>query len=140
VVPCPFCELASGADEDLVALRTQDAFVVPVTHQRRLNRGHVLVLPARHVTRLADAEPALLAEVYSVAGRVSMAVRTAFGATGSTIFQNDESPDQVLMHLHVHVVPRRAGDGFTMPAAAKDELTRAERCEQAAALRRALAP
>src|SRR5689334_9793353 len=95
---CPFCEIASGAaDADLVALRTPDVLVVPVTHQRPLNRGHVLVLPARHVTRLADAGPALLAEIYGVAGRVSMAVRTAFGATGATIFQNDGSPDQVLM-------------------------------------------
>jgi histidine triad (HIT) family protein len=138
--PCPFCRIASGAaDAELVALRTAQVCVVPISHQRALNRGHMLVLPTEHVTRAIDLRPALLGELHAVAARVSMAVRSAFGASGATLFQNDEAPDQVLLHVHLHVVPRHAGDRFRIPDPTKSELSRAERQQQAAALRSALA-
>lgn len=140
VEPCPFCAVAAGAaDPDLVVVRTPGAFVLPVPDQRPRNRGHVLVLLVLHLTRLADVEPALLGELFALAGRVSAAMRTAFGASGATIFENDGSPDQVLQHIHVHVVPRSPGDGFRMPDPAKEPVDRAERLRQAEALRRALA-
>ena len=96
-------------DADLIALRTPLALVVPAPKQRRLNRGHMLVLPRAHVTRLADAEASLLGELYSVAGRVSIVVREAFDATGATLFQNERSPDQVLFHLHITWFRARLG-------------------------------
>ena len=137
--PCPFCALApDAAGDDLVAWRTPDAFVVVPPEQRPRNRGHVLVLPRAHVTRLADADAALLAALYGLAGRVGLGVRRVFGATGVTMFQNEAAPDQVLAHLHVHVVPRHPGDDFRLPATAKDRLTPDERRAQARALREAL--
>lgn len=136
---CPFCALGDPSHgDDFVAWRDDDTFVVVPPQQRPRNRGHVLVVPRRHVTRLADAGPALLAALYGVAGRTSLAVRTAFGATGATLFQNDGAPDQVLHHLHVHVVPRRGGDGFRLPDAERADLSPDERRAQAAALRAAL--
>jgi len=136
---CPFCKIGAGReDTDLVALRTPTVFVLPVPQQRPRNRGHVLVLPVAHVTRLADADAELLHQVYATAGRVSEAVRRAFGASGATIFQNESAPDQVLHHLHVHVVPRHADDRFRMPDPDKVEVSREERRQQAAALRAAL--
>ena len=50
------------------------------------------------------------------------------------LFQNENIPDQVLHHLHIHVVPRRPGDNFKLPDPVKDELTHEERVEQAAGL------
>jgi histidine triad (HIT) family protein len=135
---CPFCVLAAGGENDLIALRTPSLIVVPALRQRQLNRGHMLVLPSTHVTRMADVEPSLSAELYKVAGRVSMAVRQTFGASGATLFQNDDAPDQELLHLHIHVVPRKAGDDFKLPDPMIDEVSREERQHQALALRRAL--
>ncbi len=136
---CPFCAIASGrADTDLVAARTGEALVVPALKQRHRNRGHMLVLPATHCVRLSEASPGLLQDIYSLAGRVSLAARRAFGASGTTIFQNDDSPDQVLLHLHVHVVPRTVGDGFRMPDPEGELVEREARLRQALALRSAL--
>lgn len=67
-----------------------------------------------------------------------MAVRGAFAATGATLFQNDDAPDQDLYHLHVHVVPRRNGDDFRLPDPNTEELSYQERQRQALELRRAL--
>ncbi|GII58589.1 hypothetical protein Pth03_69780 [Planotetraspora thailandica] len=136
---CPFCAVGGGEiDADLVAYRSPGVFVIPTLKQRIRNRGHMLVLPVGHLTSLPEASPALLGEIFQVAGRVGAALATAFGACGTTMFQNDNSPDQVLFHLHVHVVPRFPGDAFVMPDPSGVVLPRAERAEQAAALMQAL--
>ena len=131
---CPFCALAAGSDDEVLAVRTGLALVLPAPRQRPNHRGHTLIIPAAHVTRLVDADPLLLQELYGLAGRICRAVRDAFGATGSLLFQNENLPDQELHHLHIHVVPRRAGDEFKLPDPVKDQLTRAERIEQARSL------
>jgi histidine triad (HIT) family protein len=135
---CPFCTLAGGAEKDLLVLRTPNVLVVPALKQRRLNRGQMLILPRVHVTRMIDAEPSLIQELYTVAGRVSMAVRQAFDATGATLFQNDDAPDQEIIHLHIHVVPRRSRDEFKLPDPMIEELSREERQHQTLALQRVL--
>lgn len=131
---CPFCALAAGSDEEVVSVRTGLTLALPALWQRPKNRGHTLIIPAAHITRLFDADPALLQELYGLAGRICMAVREVFGATGSLLFQNENLPDQQLHHLHIHVVPRRAGDDFRLPDPVKDQLTRPERVEQAQAV------
>jgi diadenosine tetraphosphate (Ap4A) HIT family hydrolase len=131
---CPFCTLAAGSDDDVVAVRTNSALVLPALWQRPKNRGHMLIIPTAHITRLVDVHPALLHELFGLAGRIAMAVRDVFDATGSLLFQNENLPDQELHHLHIHVVPRRAGDEFRLPDPVKDQLTRAERIAQAKAL------
>jgi histidine triad (HIT) family protein len=137
---CPFCVIAAGGpDDDLIAIRTRNTFVLPAPKQRPRNRGHILIIPNAHVTALADVAPPLLQEIYGLTGRVSIAVRSAFGGTGAMIFQNEKVPDQLLHHIHIHVVPRTAGDEFKLPDPIKDELSRDERRHQAIALRRALA-
>lgn len=136
--PCPFCDLVSRKNEDLIVLRTPNVFVVPALKQRRNNRGHMLVPPVRHLTRMVDIESSLLSELYATAWRVGTAARKIFGATGLTLLQNDDAPDQVLFHAHIHVIPRSAGDDFKIPDTTKEELGRAELQRQVFVLRMAL--
>lgn len=135
---CAFCGIASRGDEELIVLRTPTVFVIPSLRQRRLNRGHMLVLPVKHATRIVDLDRTLIANLYLVAARVSAAVQQAFGASGMLLFQNETIPGQVLHHIHVHVVPRREGDNFKLPDPLSEEVSQSERKEQAAAMRRVL--
>ena len=96
------------------------------------------MLPVAHVRSLHDAAPELLAEVFDVVARVTRIVPGLYGAFGSTVFQNNSSPEDVLFHLHVHVVPRFDGDHFAMPDLAISRLPRDERLRQADGLGRAL--
>ncbi|MCG3135980.1 MAG: hypothetical protein HMLKMBBP_03767 [Planctomycetes bacterium] len=133
---CPFCEIASGAaDPGLVVSRGRSVVVVPALKQRIRNRPHVLVIPAMHVERVADLDRAALVEMFATASRVAAAVRAVSGAIGTMTFHNESVPGQTLHHLHVHVVPRSAGDGFRMPDPESEVLTHESRREQAAALR-----
>lgn len=136
---CPFCEIAeNGLHEELVAYRTENVFVITALRQRANHYGHALVLPTKHVIDLSGAPPSLLAEVFEVVAGVSAAMPRAFGAVGTTILQNNSVPDQALLHLHVHVVPRFVGDGFRMPDPTISVIDHETRAFQAAELARAL--
>ena len=83
--------------------------------------GHTLVLPKaprpQHTRRLADD----LAHVMKVAQKVAKASVEVFGADGVTIQQfNESAGGQVVFHLHVHVIPRKAGVAMKPPASEKE--------------------
>jgi histidine triad (HIT) family protein len=137
---CVFCTIASGdVDDDLVACRSANVFVIPALRQRVRNRPHTLVLPVAHVRNLHDAGPRLLAELSAITARLTAAFPVAYRAVGSITFQNNVEEDGLPFHLHVHVVPRFDDDGFAMPdPAGVAEVPRTERLAQAAELRRML--
>jgi histidine triad (HIT) family protein len=139
VTTCPFCEIAANdLDGELVAYRTENVFVITALRQRANHYGHALVLPNEHVVDLSGAPSSLLAEVFEVVARVSAAMARAFGAVGTTVMQNNSIPDQTLLHLHVHVVPRFVGDGFRLPDPTISVIDHETRVSQAAELARAL--
>jgi histidine triad (HIT) family protein len=57
-----------------------------------------------------------------VAQKIARASLKAFGADGITIQQfNESAGGQVVFHLHVHVIPRKAGEPMKPPASVKEE-------------------
>jgi histidine triad (HIT) family protein len=133
---CPFCEIAAREEHaDLVAWRGERVLVVVPPRQRPANRGHALVVTRAHATSIDGMADGALAELFGTVARASVAVRRAFGAVGTTWFQNDDAPGQTLPHVHVHVVPRFEGDGFRMPEPGIVEVSRADRAAEARAIR-----
>jgi histidine triad (HIT) family protein len=76
-------------------------------------RGHTLVIPKHSTARnLLEEEPEKLAALTLGVQRVARAVRAALNPDGVMIFQTNGAPaGQTVFHLHVHVLPRWAGDG-----------------------------
>lgn len=77
-----------------------------------LATGHVLVIPKSHYERVQDVSrrdvQAVFALVHEIAGKAELAA----GATASTIaIHNGKDAGQEVMHVHVHIIPRKAGDG-----------------------------
>ena len=73
--------------------------------------GHLLVIPKTPCRNLLDASPAQLAAVMLTVQNMSQAVLKAFGADGVTEQKiNEAAGGQEVFHLHMHVLPRRAGD------------------------------
>ncbi|MES4792534.1 MAG: HIT family protein [Chloroflexota bacterium] len=107
--PCVFCEIVAGRRPAHLVLDEPE--VVAFLDARPLFHGHTLVVPRLHVELLADLPASLLAPVFGAAQRVSAAVVDALGADGSFVANNNRV-SQSVPHLHVHVVPRRRGDGL----------------------------
>jgi histidine triad (HIT) family protein len=84
--------------------------------------GHTLVLPKAPARNLLDVAPDDLAAVTRAAQKVAKAAMTVFGADGITIQQfNENAGGQVVFHLHMHVIPRKAGVAMKPPATEKEK-------------------
>ena len=99
---CPFCDYAGPSE---VLLDLGDVFfispIAPVT------AGHCLAIPKQHVEdALEDAE---------VTGRVMEAAAWFAAGDVNIITSVGAAATQTVKHLHVHIVPRREGDGICLP-------------------------
>ena len=108
-VDCVFCEIVAGVRDAHVVW--SDEIAVGFLDRSPLFHGHTLVVPRRHVLTLADLEPD---EVGPFFRRVQLIVRAMPEAldVGGTFVANNNVVSQSVAHLHVHVVPRRSGDGL----------------------------
>jgi histidine triad (HIT) family protein len=83
--------------------------------------GHTLVLPKTPARNILDIAPDDLGHVMQVAQKIAKASVRVFGADGITIQQfNESAGGQVVLHLHVHVIPRREGVAMKPPASFKE--------------------
>ena len=106
---CLFCQIARGQAPAARVLDT-DAAVAFLDH-RPLFPGHCLVIPREHVDTLGDLPGPLTAPLFDAAAAVARALEAGLGADGSFVAVNNRV-SQSVPHLHVHVVPRRRGDGL----------------------------
>ena len=106
---CVFCQIANG--ELPAGVVHRDEAVLLILDHSPLVRGHVLAMPLRHVEALDDLPDDLVAPLFGAVRRASIAVQRALGADGAFVAANVRV-SQSVPHVHVHVVPRRKGDGL----------------------------
>jgi histidine triad (HIT) family protein len=109
VAGCLFCRIARGEEPGALVLETKT--VVAFLDHRPLFPGHCLVIPRDHVETLGDLPAALTEPLWDAVRVLARAVEGALGADGSFVAVNNRV-SQSVPHLHVHVVPRRRGDGL----------------------------
>ena len=84
--------------------------------------GHTLVLPKAPARNILDIGADDLAHVMMTAQKIAKAAMTVFSADGITIQQfNEGAGGQVVFHLHMHVIPRKAGVPMKPPASEKEK-------------------
>ena len=76
--------------------------------------GHVLVVHKLSRARnILEIEPHELTELAAGVQKTARAVEKALKPDGLTVMQfNGEAGGQTVFHLHVHVIPRREGEGL----------------------------
>ena len=79
-----------------------------------VNPGHVLVIPKAAAVTVPELDPALAAHLFAVGARVSQAVRSVSPRCEGVNFwiSDGAAAGQEVPHVHLHVIPRFAGDGF----------------------------
>ena len=111
---CAFCELIRGAGEASVCY--EDSVSIAFMDIQPVNAGHVLVAPRQHFESLEDLPPDVAMHLFEVALRLEPAVRKVSGAAGMNMVVNSgREAGQDVFHYHVHLIPRRSGDGFDIP-------------------------
>jgi histidine triad (HIT) family protein len=127
VAACPFCAIAAGRLGASVVAQTDR--VMAFLDLRQATEGHVLVIPRQHVETIFELDPELGGEVMQLGVRVAQALRAALHPAGLNLWQsNGAAGGQEVPHFHLHVQPRRVGDGLLRvypggpPAPASTEL------------------
>ncbi len=111
---CIFCDLINGAGE--VSICYEDSSAIAFMDIQPVNLGHVLVVPREHFESLSDIPPELAMHLFEVALRLSPVVRRLHGAEDMNLVVNSgAAAGQNVFHYHVHLIPRRTGDGFDIP-------------------------
>ncbi len=111
---CIFCDLIRGAAE--VSICYEDSVAIAFLDIQPVNPGHVLVVPREHYEVLQDIPKDVGAHLYMVAAKLIPRVQTASGASDMNIVVNSgAAAGQNVMHYHIHLIPRRDGDGFDVP-------------------------
>jgi histidine triad (HIT) family protein len=109
---CDFCAIARG-DAGSTELVCEAANWVAFFPLKPATPGHTLIIPRRHVEDLWQADQDLAADLMGAVQRVGHAVQRALEPDGMNLITSAGSAaEQTVFHLHLHVVPRWARDGF----------------------------
>lgn len=113
---CVFCAIVAGTEPASVVY--EDETVLAILTICPVTPGRILVLPKRHAGFVADLDEETGAHLFRVSMRLAAALRRSglrcegvnwFLADGAAAFQE-------VFHVHLHVFPRFAGDGFRLGA------------------------
>jgi histidine triad (HIT) family protein len=99
-----------------VSMVYQDDCCSAFLDHQPVNSGHTLVVPNRHASNLAELDGEVGAQLFRVAQRIAAALRdSGVKCEGVNISLADgEAAGQEVFHVHLHVFPRYAGDGFSV--------------------------
>jgi ATP adenylyltransferase len=115
---CIFCAAASATPADPAHEpidRTEHCLTILNAYPYA--PGHVMVAPVRHVAALEDLDADEMLETMQLASRSILAIRHAMAPDGFNVGLNEGkvAGAGIADHLHLHVVPRWAGDTNFMP-------------------------
>lgn len=106
---CAFCKVVRGEVASEIVF--EDEVSLAFLDHRPLFPGHTLLVPRQHLAAFADLSPELVSALFSNARRLAQAMEDGLDAEGSFVAVNNRV-SQSVPHFHIHVVPRRKGDGL----------------------------
>ena len=75
--------------------------------------GHMLATPKKHVKNILDCDAETLHQLMVAVKKVSNHCIDACGYDGVNLLNaSDESAGQSVPHFHIHIIPRKKGDGI----------------------------
>jgi ATP adenylyltransferase len=116
---CIFCNAAAASDEDgLVVHRGDHAFAL--LNRFPYSSGHLMIAPFRHVGDFGDFEDEEALELHRLAQHGLGALAAVYEPQGYNLGWNlgRIAGAGIIDHVHLHVVPRWAGDTNFMPVLA----------------------
>ncbi|MFA5742784.1 MAG: HIT family protein [Candidatus Paceibacterota bacterium] len=110
---CIFCKIISG--EIPSAKIYEDEKVFAFLELNPLAKGHTLLIPKKHAQDIFDISQEDLKDIIEAAQKISLKLKEAFGAEGVNLVQRSgKAAEQGVFHFHLHIIPRKIGDGIEM--------------------------
>jgi len=115
---CIFCSAQEKEDsaENLIAFRGTHAYVI--LNRYPYTSGHLMVVPLDHKADFEELDPFTRAEMMELATRCMTVLRKLYNPQAFNMGANigEAAGAGVKEHVHIHIVPRWAGDTNFMSA------------------------
>ena len=113
---CIFCKIIKG---EIPCFKIyEDDNTLAFADINPVSQGHTLVIPKRHVQDLWEISDEDLSAVHCASKKTIQAIKEVLEPTGVACIQlNGRGVNQVVMHYHLHLVPR-AYDSPELPLTA----------------------
>jgi ATP adenylyltransferase len=110
--PCVFCVRDDDLEDPETLLVGLYPNTMAILNRYPYNNGHVLIAPRRHVANLWDLSSEELRELFSLVSICARALTKEYRTEGMNVGMNlgKAAGAGIVDHLHVHLVPRWAGD------------------------------
>lgn len=110
---CIFCKIA--AKELPAVIIYEDDKYLAFLDIHPVNPGHTLVIPREHYQDFLSTPDELACATYKVARKIAPAILAGVAATDFNLgVNNGPAAGQVIMHTHLHLIPRFYHDGHVM--------------------------
>ena len=102
---CIFCKIVKG---ELPCFKVyEDERVLAFEDINPISKGHTLIIPKNHAENLWEISPDDLTAIHLASKKVATAIKKALNPVGVAALQlNGKGVNQLVMHYHLHLVPR----------------------------------
>ena len=113
---CIFCKIVKGEIPSFKVY--EDDQVLAFADINPISPGHTLIIPKNHAANLMEISEEDLAAVHRASKKVMAGIEAALKPSGVACVQlNGRGVNQVVMHYHLHLIPRVPG-GPALPVSA----------------------
>ena len=106
---CLFCSIVDGRVKSERVYEDDD--VLAFLDARPTAPGHTLLIPKTHAARIEDLTPEQAETLFTALHRIVGPIREAASSDATTIgINNGPGSGQEILHVHIHIIPRRRGD------------------------------
>ena len=107
---CVFCEIINGNATSHILYQDND--FIAILDKYPISIGHTLVIPKKHYERVNDISQGDFCALYARVHALNRVITSRLNASASHISINDgAAANQLVPHLHVHIIPRNVNDG-----------------------------
>jgi histidine triad (HIT) family protein len=102
---CIFCKIINKSIPN--AIIYEDEKFLVFLDRYPINYGHALLIPKDHFDTILDMPLNLVGEMYSLVPQIAKSIINTIDGNGFNVSQNNgRSANQIIPHVHVHIVPR----------------------------------
>lgn len=122
---CIFCKIIKGSIPCHKVIETSQ--ILAFMDINPLSKGHILVIPKYHGSRLHEVPEEYMQEVLPVARRIALTAFAEAGTAYNILQNNGRLAHQEVDHVHFHIIPKRdenegLGLRWTTKSISHDEL------------------
>ena len=107
---CVFCKIVKGEKLEKVIYENDNFF--SILDINPAVEGHSLVISKKHFETILDMPDSLSPELFDCIKNTALILMKKYNAEGFNVISNNfEVAQQIVKHVHFHIMPRKKGDG-----------------------------